>query len=205
MARNIITIGRQFGSNGRIIGKLVAEKMNAKYYDKEILKEAAKNSGVCEEILSSLDEKPNKSLLYSVVMDPYSFGYFGNQGYNLGLNQKAFQATYDTIKMIAETEEKAVIVGRCSDYILRNDKNCLKVFIYAPVEERIKTVQERFGLTEAKARDQINKEDKQRASYYNYYSSNKWGHAESYDLCINSALMSNEKIADEIVRYAALC
>lgn len=198
MGEIIVTIGRQFGSNGRIIGQLVAEKLGISFYDKELLTKAARNSGVCEELLNNLDEKPTKSFLYSVVMDPYAFAYSGNQGFNMNLNQQAFKATYDTIKTIAE-EESCVIVGRCSDYILRNHPGLLNVFIYAPMEARIKTVMERFDLSENKAKDQIIKEDKARASYYNYYTSKKWGHVESYDLCINSSLMTPEETADYIV------
>ena len=145
------------------------------YYDKEILKLAAKNSGVCEELLQNLDEKPNKSFLYSVVMDPYAFAYsYNNSGYSMNLNQQAFQATFETIRDLAD-KESCVIVGRCSDYILRERNDVLNVFIYAPLEERIKIVSERFPeLSENKVKDQINKEDKARASYYNYYSSKKW-------------------------------
>ncbi len=199
MGTTIVTIGRQFGSNGRMIGKLVAEKLNVAFYDKELLTKAAKNSGMCEALLQDLDEKPTKSFLYSVVMDPYAFAYSSNnQGFHMDLNQQAFQATYDTIKKIAE-EESCVIVGRCSDYILRNHENLLNVFIYAPAEERVKTVMERFHLSENKARDQIVKEDKSRSSYYNYYTSKKWGRVDSYDLCINSSLMSPEDTADYIV------
>ena len=201
MGNKIVTIGRQFGSNGRNIGRAVAEKLGVNLYDKELLKLAAKNSGVCEELLQNLDEKPNKSFLYSVVMDPYAFAYsYNNSDYTMNINQQAFQATFDTIKAIAD-KESCVIVGRCSDYILRDYPDVLNVFIYAPLEARIKTVMQRFPeLTENKAKDQINKEDKARASYYNYYSSKKWGKMDSYHLCIDSSRMSIEDAADIIVR-----
>lgn len=199
MAKNIITIGRQFGSNGREIGHRLAEKLGIPFYDKEILNETAKNSGLSESILKSLDEKPTKSFLYSLVMDPYSYG-FTSTGYQTNLNQQAFQATYDTIKKIGE-EGPCVFVGRCADYALRHNPNLVKVFIYAPVEERIKTVSQRFNLSEDKAKSQINKEDKSRASYYNYYTSKRWGAMESYDICINSSLMSIDKTVDLIIDY----
>ncbi|MBE5944218.1 MAG: cytidylate kinase-like family protein [Lachnospiraceae bacterium] len=199
MAKNIITIGRQFGSNGHEIGQRLAEKLGIPFYDKEILNETAKNSGLSENILKSLDEKPTKSFLYSLVMDPYSYG-FTSAGYQTNLNQQAFQATYDTIKKLGG-EGPCVFVGRCADYALRHNPNLVKIFIYAPVEERIKRVCERFNLSEDKAKSQINKEDKARASYYNFYTSKRWGAMESYDICINSSLMSIDKTVDLIVDY----
>lgn len=199
MAKNVITIGRQFGSNGREIGKRLAERLDIPFYDKEILGEAAKHSGLSENILKSLDEKHNKSFLYSLVMDPYSYG-FSSSGYHTNLNQQAFQATYDTIKKIGESGP-CVIVGRCADYALRHNKNLVRVFIYAPLENRIETVSKRFDLSEDKARTQINKEDKGRAAYYNYYTSKKWGDMNSYDICINSGLLDIDKTVDYLVGY----
>ncbi len=197
MGKKIITIGRQFGSGGRAIGKGIAEKLNIPFYDKELLKEAAKHSGVCEELLHQLDEKPSKSLLYSIVMDPYAFAY-NAPSYNMNLNQQAFKATFDTIKRIAD-EGSCVIVGRCSDYILRDNDRMVSAFIYSPKEVRIKNVMSRYDLTESKAKAQIDKEDKGRASYYNYYTSKKWGAMESYDICFNSSLLSQEDSVDYLV------
>ena len=195
----IITIGRQFGSNGREIGKQLAAKLDIPFYDKEIIYETSKNSGLSESLLESLDEKPSKSFLYSLVMDPYSYG-FTSTGYQTNLNQQAFQAMYDTIKRIGDAGP-CVIVGRCADYVLRHNPDLLKVFIYAPVDERVKTVSNRFDLTEDKARAQISKEDKGRASYYNYYTSKKWGVLDSYDICINSSLMDIEGNVDLLIHY----
>ncbi len=199
MAKHIITIGRQFGSNGREIGRLLAEKLGIPFYDKEILNETAKKSGLSEAVLKELDEKPSRSFLYSLVMDPYSYG-FTPTGYQPNLNQQAFQATYDTIKDIAN-EGSCVFVGRCADYALRHNPDLVSIFIYAPTDKRVETVMKRFVLTEDKAKSQISKEDKGRASYYNYYTSKKWGSLESYDICINSSLMDIEKTVDFIIEY----
>lgn len=199
MAKNIITIGRQFGSNGREFGRVLAEKLGIPFYDKEILNETAKNSGLSEQILQSLDEKPTKSFLYSLVMDPYSLG-FTSAGYHTNLNQQAFQATYDTVKKIGEAGP-CVIVGRCADYALRHNPDLVKIFVHAPMDKRIKNIMTRFNLTEDKAKAQIIKEDKARASYYNYYTSKKWGALESYDIFINSSLMSIDKSTDYIINY----
>ena len=199
MSKTVITIGRQFGSNGREIGKRLADKLGYKFYDKELLYEAAKASGLSEDLLKSLDERPNKSFLFNLVMDPYSYS-FSNTGYQVNLNQQAFQATYDTIKRLAD-ESPCIIVGRCADYALRHNPNLLRLFIHAPLEFRIKNVSERFNLSEDKAKTQISREDKARASYYNYYTSRKWGSLESYDVFINSSLMSLDKTVDAITHY----
>ncbi len=203
MADNkVITIGRQFGSNGRIIGEKVAEKLGVTCYDKQLIKQVAKDSGLWEDLLDEMDERPTNSFLYSVVMDPYAFAYsFDSQGYGMNLNQKAFMATYNTIQNIAK-KESCVIIGRCSNYILRDFDNVKDFFLYAPLEDRIKTVMERFNLEEKKAKDQIIKEDKARASYFNYYTSMKWGSVDSYDCCLNTTIMDLDEIADIIIEIA---
>ena len=199
MADTLITIGRQFGSCGRIIGEKIAEKLGIPCYDKQLVKKAAKESGLWEDLLDQMDERPSNSFLYSVVMDPYAYSYsFEKQGYGMNLNQKAFMATYSTIEKLAK-EGPAVFIGRCANYALRDMPSLLSVFIYAPLEDRIKTVMERFDLSEKHAKDQIQKEDKARASYYNYYTSNKWGKMESYDLSINSSLLGTDLTAELII------
>ena len=202
MADTIITIGRQFGSNGRMIGEKLAELMGVKCYDKQLIKEAAKQSGLWEDFLDNMDEKPTSSFLYSVVMDPYSYMSFdSNTNYGMNLNQKAFMATYETIKSIAD-RESCVIIGRCSNYVLREYEKVLSAFIYAPLEVRIDTVMKRFNLNEKQARDQIAKEDKARASYFNYYTSYKWGKNESYDILIDSSLLGPDGTAELLLDVA---
>ena len=199
MTDRIITVGRQFGSNGREIGRMLANKLNIPFYDKELLTETAKKSGFSEKVLSGLDEKPTQSFLYSIVMDPYSYG-FTNTGFQNNISQQAFQAIYDTINCIGE-QGPCVIVGRCADYALRHTEKLLRLFIHAPLEERIKTIAERFDISEGKAKSQITKEDKSRTAYYNYYTSKKWGSLDSYDLFINSSLLSLDDTVDYIIGY----
>lgn len=202
MSHKIITIGRQFGSNGRLIGEKTAQRLGVKCYDKELIKETAKQSGLWEDLLDNMDEKPTNSFLYSIVMDPYAYLYsYDNQTYGMNLNQKAFLAVYNTIHSIADKED-CVLIGRCSNYVLRDYENVLNLFIYAPLEKRIATVQERFDISEKQARDQINKEDKARASYYNYYTSYRWGQPESYDVCLDSSLLGPDGTADLVVDIA---
>lgn len=187
----IITIGRQAGSGGREIGEKLAQYFNIKYFDKELLTRAAKESGFCEEMIQLHDEKPTNSFLYNLVMDTYSFGYNSSTFVDMPISHKIFLAQFDTVKKIAQ-EGPCVIVGRCADYALSEYDNVIKLFIYADEEDRIKRVMKTYGLSEKESRDRILKTDKQRQSYYNYYSSKKWGKAESYDLCINSSLLGIE-------------
>lgn len=184
----IITIGRQFGSGGREIGEKVAEHFGIKCYDKELLIRAAKESGLCEEMLQNHDERPTNSFLYNLVMDTYSFGYNASAFIDMPISHRVFLALFDAIKKIAD-EGSCVIVGRCADYALEEYSNCLSLFIYGDEASRVKRIMAKYDLTESKARDMIVKKDRQRQSYYNYYSSKKWGRADSYDLCINSSIL----------------
>ncbi len=196
----IITIGRQYGSAGREIGRLVAEELGIKCYDKELLKQAAKDSGLCEEIFENHDERPTSSFLYSLVMDTYSLGYNSTPFVDMPLNHKVFLAQFDTIKKIAD-RESCIMVGRCADYALADYPNCIKLFIYADMDARIKRIARIYNLTDAKAKELINKTDKSRESYYNYYSSKKWGKASSYDLCINSSKLGIQGTKQLILDY----
>jgi len=196
----IITIGRQFGSGGHEIGEKLAEYFKIKYYDKELLSRAAKESGYCEEMLKSNDERPTNSFLYNLVMDTYSFGYNASSFVDMPISHKVFLAQFDTIKKIAD-EGPCVIVGRCADYALADYKNCVNLFIHADEQTKIKRIMERFDINESKAKDMMIKKDKQRQSYYNYYSSKKWGRADSYDLTINSSKLGIDGTVKMIIQY----
>ena len=169
----IITIGRQFGSGGREIGKRLADELGIEFYDKELLSRAAKDSKICKELFETHDEKPTNRFASGSVNE-------------MPLNHKIFLAQFDAIKKIAE-EGPCVLVGRCADYALEERDDVLSVFIHADLEDRIKNVAKLNELTDNKAKDLIHKTDKRRASYYNYYTNKKWGDAESYDICINSS------------------
>ncbi|MBQ7925215.1 MAG: cytidylate kinase-like family protein [Lachnospiraceae bacterium] len=198
--KTIITIGRQFGSAGREIGEKLAEKLGVKCYDKELLSRAAKESGFCEEMIQNHDERPTNSFLYNLVMDTYSFGYNASSFVDMPISHKVFLAQFDTIKKIAD-EGGCVIVGRCADYALSEYKNSLHLFIYGDEECKVKRIMEKYQLSESKAKEMIVKKDKQRQSYYNYYSSKKWGRADSYDLCINSSVLGVDGTVKLILQY----
>ena len=199
----IITIGREFGRAGREIGYKVAEAFGIKLYDKEMLARAAKESGICEEIFETHDEKPTNSFLYSLVMDTYSMGYSGNTYTDMPINHKVFLAQFDAIKKIAD-EGPCILVGRCADYALESYKNVVSVFIHADMNARIRRIARIYDLTDAKAKDLIIKTDKKRSSYYNYYTNKKWSDAESYELCLTSSELGIEGTAKAIIDYVRL-
>ena len=184
--RTILTIGRQLGSGGKEIGIRVAKELNIPCYDKELLKEAARQSGLSEKIFESFDERP-KSLLYSIAMDSYIFSLPG-AGAGDSLEQQVYLATFDTIRSLA-MRGPCVIIGRCADYALAGNPDLLSLFIYAPLEDRVKRVSERQNLARDKARTLIQKTDRRRASYYDYYSGQTWGAVSSYDFCLNSSAL----------------
>lgn len=199
----IITIGRQFGSGGREIGYIIADKLGIKLYDKEMLDRAAKDSGICQELFESHDEKPTNSFLYSLVMDTYSLGYSAGSYTDMPINHKIFLAQFDAIKKIAD-EGPCILVGRCADYALENRPNVLRVFIHADIDARIRRIARIYDLTDAKAKDLIQKTNKKRSSYYNYYTNKRWGDAESYDACLNSSLLGLEGTAEAILKLVEL-
>ena len=189
----VITVGRQYGSGGREIGTMLAQRLGISYYDDMLLKKAAEESGLCEELFHSFDERP-KSFLYSIALDPYSFSlsHITPKG---SIEQQVYLATYDTIKKLAD-QGPCVLIGRCADYALKDRDDVVTVFITAPIESRIKRVAQRNNISEDEAKDRIRKRDKDRASYYNFYSAKEWGDAKSYNLCIDSSLLGIEGTVD---------
>ena len=189
----VITVGRQYGSGGREIGTMLAQRLGISYYDDMLLKKAAEESGLCEELFHSFDERP-KSFLYSIALDPYSFSlsHITPKG---SIEQQVYLATYDTIKKLAD-QGPCVLIGRCADYALKDRDDVVTVFITAPLESRIKRVAQRNNISEDEAKDRIRKRDKDRASYYNFYSAKEWGDAKSYNLCIDSSLLGIEGTVD---------
>lgn len=198
--KTIITIGRQFGSAGREIGEKLAAHYGIKCYDKELLSLAAKESGICEEMIQIHDERPTSSFLYNLVMDTYSFGYNASSFSNMPISHKVFLAQFDTIKKIAD-EGPCVIVGRCADYALSEYKNCLSIFIHSTEDAKTQRIMEKYDLSAPKAKEMMIKKDKQRQSYYNYYSSNKWGRSDTYDLCIDSSVLGIDGTVELLIQF----
>ncbi|MBQ3111155.1 MAG: cytidylate kinase-like family protein [Clostridia bacterium] len=194
MKKFIITIGRQYGSGGRMIGQKIAEDLGVKCYNSELLIEAAKESGLCQEVFEKIDEKPISAFL-SFTAGKYDHG-------EMPLNHKVFLAQMQTIKKLAE-RESCVIVGRCADYVLRERDDVINVFISAPFEDRVKRVIERDDILPGKAEKRVRRIDKERSNYYNFYSTKRWGVADSYDVCLDSSKFGIEgcaKIIESLIK-----
>lgn len=190
----IVTIGRQYGSGGREVAQQLAKLLNIGYYDRRLITEASKMSGICKEILEREDEKQPRGLSHAMTF---------NWGINRGLSpENIFKIQSDAIKGIAE-KESAVIVGRSADYVLRNNPLCFNIFIIAPEEERIKRIMGRAKATEKDAVEMMHKTDRTRASYYNFYTDRDWGATESYHLTIDSSLMGIEKTAELLEEFVS--
>lgn len=199
----VITIGRQFGSGGREIGRIIAEKLGIKYYDKELLAAAAESSGVKTEFFEESDERTPNFFSHSNL---WSF----NIGYNIGdffsanvsfSNENLYRAQSDVIKDFA-SQSSCVIVGRSADYVLREHPCLISVFIHASESACAKRIIKRGECkTEEEAFTMAEKKNKIRSSYYNFYTDKEWGNAASYDLCIDSSKLTSEQIADIIVEY----
>ena len=172
MEKTIICIGREYGSGGHAIGKILAKRTGYEFYDKERFIAIAKERGFEGEVEEYLEEQPMNSLLYSIAMN-YS-------------RPKKKPFPFELVEELA-AEKPCIIIGRCAGYLTREQDNAFSVFIHADLEDRIKNVAKLNELTDNKAKDLIHKTDKRRASYYNYYTNKKWGDAESYDICINSS------------------
>ena len=199
--RFVITIGRQFCSGGRSVGKLVAEKLGVEFYDKELIALAAKKSGFTESIFEKADEVPSNSLLYSVVMSTYPMNTLHFHNNNLITNDRLFGIQSKVIQDLAK-DKSCVIVGRCSDYILKDVPNLTRIFIRADIDFREKRCTEIYeNVNEKDVAGLINKTDKKRATYYGYYTGNVWDNMNNYDLVVNTAKVGIENAADLIIDY----
>ena len=202
MAQNrIITIARQFGSGGREVAKKVADLMGIDFYDKELIAIAAKESGLSETLFEGIEEKPTNSLLYSLVMGIQS-GRGTYYRYGDVLNSDGiFRIQSQVIRNLAE-EKSCVIVGRCSDYILREQEKLVNVFIHADDEWRIKRVMDLYDMKEKEAENTITKTDKRRSSFYNFYTNKVWGNVNNYQISIDTSKVSLDQAAELIVSYS---
>ncbi|MDD6190574.1 MAG: cytidylate kinase-like family protein [Firmicutes bacterium] len=196
--KKIITISREFGSGGRLIGKRLAEKLGVTFYDKQLLDRIAEESGFSREMIESAQKKAKNSFLYSLA-SAMGTGEAGPE--SLSLNERFFLAQFDTIRKIAD-EGPCVIVGRCADYILRGYPYATNVFIYAEEADRIRRAVNEYGVPEDQVRKMMKDTDKARANYYAYHTGMKWGNPINYNLCIDSGYLEIEDIVDLIIAYS---
>lgn len=173
----VITISREYGSGGRAIGERLAKELGIPFYDKELILMAAKESGLSEEYIKKTEQMKSTSFLYGL--------YMGAQ--QLPMNDQIFLVQSKIIRQVAE-EGPCVIVGRCADYVLRNQEGVLNLFIHAPLEERIARAKEEYHVEVPDVRSYVLKQDKSRAAFYEHFSDRTWGRAENFHLSINSTI-----------------
>ena len=195
MKKIIITIGRQFGSGGKCIADILGRKLGLPVYDSELITKAAQDSGFSAEVFKERDEKKRFFSLSAIFSNGYSEteNYMSDRG--------LFKMQSETIRSIAE-QGSAVIVGRCSDYILRDMEGTLNVFLTSPIEVRAARLAERQGISLDEATRLAENEDRKRAEYYNYYTFSDWGVAGTYDLCLDSSILGIEGTAEFIIDFA---
>lgn len=196
MAGSVITISRQYGSGGRFVGRKLAEKLGIPFYDNELISMAAKESGFAESLFENAEKNTTYSLLYSLSM----FGTSTGGMYGLPLSDKVFLIQSDIIKKVAE-QGPCVIVGRCADYVLRERSDVLHFFFYSDIENKIKRATEHYNLDEKKAKEAIEKTDKKRAAYYNYYTGERWGEIKNYHLSLNTDSIGIDNCVDVLAKY----
>lgn len=196
--KKLITISREYGSGGRKIGKLLAERLGVPFYDKEIIDKAVEESGFARELIEKAELKAKSSFAYNLA-SALNFGE--GAGTNaLSVNEKLFLAQFNVIKEISEQNE-GVIVGRCADYVLKDMPGVTNVFIHAELEDRVKRAIEEYGDEADKAEQIVATYDKARQNYYNYHTCQKWGDYKNYNLSINSSYITEDEAASLIADY----
>ncbi|XOQ44807.1 MAG: Cytidylate kinase [Clostridium sp.] len=198
--KTVITIARQYGSGGHEIGQRLAKRFSIPFYDRELIAEAAKRSGWSREILEQVDEKAGSSLLYAMMMGNYPFMDSPVTANQLPINDRLFQLQAKLIREAADAGP-CVIVGRCADDILHGRNNVFSVFLYADFTLRQKRAVEEYGVRPEDAANQVARQDKQRASYYHFYTDKKWGETQNYHLCINTSF-SGIRGTEELIAQA---
>lgn len=192
MSKKIVTITRQYASGGREIGMKLAEQIGAEFYDKKLLEEAAKTSGIHQSHFEENDEKRTSSFLYLLSTT------YGQTG--VPFDDTLFFAQLNAIQKIA-SEQSCVIIGRCADYALRDFDGVVNILISAPLEWRIKRAVEVYGIEEKHAAEYVKRVDKQRVAYYNYYTDKRWGIPQNYHLCVDSAALGIDGTANLLKNF----
>ncbi len=196
----IITISRQYGSGGREIGRKIAEHFNIPFYDNELITLAAKESGYAEAAFHNAETKATNSLLYSIAMGMSTYGSQEAGFAHLSLDDRIYLAQSDIIRKVAE-KGPCVIVGRCADYILKDRKDVVHIFVHADLEFRKERAIRIDGVAPENAEEIVLKKDKRRANYYNYHSGEKWGKASNYHMSINSSFVGVDKAAQAFISF----
>ena len=203
--KTVITIARSYGSGGKTLGKLLADKMGINCYDREIIRMASDSSGINEELFGRVDEKLKKAPLFGIVRsNPYKGnGVIPPESSNFVSDDNLFNYQAQVIKELAE-KESCVIIGRCADYVLKDNPNVIRLYLYAPLEDCIKRVMAQNSITEKETIKKIETIDKYRSDYYKYYTGKEWNDARNYDFCLNTTSMSYEKLIQVVENIISL-
>lgn len=199
MSRLVITIARGFGSGGRTVGKLLAQRLGCDYYDNDLIKLASEESGINIELFGRADEKV-KSNLFKRYNRSYGEYVLSPDSAEFVSDDNLFNYQAKIIRELAEKQD-CIIIGRCGDYILKDNPDVIRLFVYADEKTCLKNVTELYGMLPAEAKKTIDKIDKSRAAYYKYYTDKNWYDVSNYDLCINTSDISFEKATDIIMSY----
>ncbi len=200
MSKYVITIARGYGSGGRTIGKMLSEELGVPYYDRELLRLASDDSGINEQLFAKADEKLKKSPLYKIAHNVYKGEIIPPDSDEFVSNDNLFNYQAKIIKELADTET-CIIIGRCADFILKDNENAVRIFVHAPFEDCIKNVKELSDNPDREIERQIVAIDKRRSDYYKYYTGRDWQDAKNYDLCLNSGRLGYQKCVDIVKTY----
>jgi len=200
MSKYVITIARGYGSGGRTIGQMLSEELGIPYYDRDLLRLASDDSGINQSLFAKADEKLKKSLLFKIASNVYKGELIPPDCDDFVSNDNLFNYQAKIIKELANTES-CIIIGRCADFVLKEYDNVIRLFVHAPLEDCINTLQEMTGKPEKEIEKQIASIDKHRAEYYKYYTGRNWEEAKNYDLCLNSSKLGFQKCVDIVKAY----
>ena len=201
MKKIVITIARSYGSGGRTLGKLWAEQLGINCYDREILRRASDASGINEALFGQADERLKRSPLFGILKkNPYKGGVIPPENSDFVSDDNLFNYQAKVIKELAE-QESCVIIGRCADYVLRDDPDVIKLYFCAPKKDCVARVMNQNGLSEKEAEKRIEKIDKYRAEYYRYYTGRDWNDARNYNFCLDTTSMSYEKLVEVVTDF----
>lgn len=196
----VITIARQYGSGGRTVGEMLADRLKIHYYDKELMKLASDDSGINEALFVNADEKLKNSRLFRIAKGAYSGELIPPESDDFTSTDNLFNYQAKIIRKLAE-EESCVIIGRCADYVLKEYDNVLSVFIHAPKDFCMEQAAEKLSMSKKEIERYIQKTDKHRADYYKYHTGCEWTDARNYDLCLDSSKLGFERCVEEIIAY----
>ncbi len=201
MNNYVITIGRELGSGGKTIGELMGKQLGIPVYDRRLIMMAAQESGLAPEVFEKADETPNKGMMSHIMRTLSSpFASFSSLYSNSMSKESLFQVQADIIRQKA-AEESCIIVGRCSDYILREHPRHLDIFVRANFEDRVAQLMKRHGCTDKEAKELIDRIDAIRSDYHNFYAETNWGDSRAYDICVNSSILGIEGTANLLLQF----